>query len=287
MLLNKDAVGKTYPRQVFPITEEAAQAYARAYNENNPWFFDKSRKEGIVIPPMYGVAYSWSAMTQAISDETLGVTPEALLRVVHGEQDMRFHEWVRPGDQVEVEGFIQGIEEKSSGEILVVGSRSFRNGKLVQETFSPLFFRAPKKDKKSGSETSPVEEPKKPRILTKEQKIDEDQTQRYAEASGDQNPIHLYDEVAQMAGLPMRIVHGLCTMAFTSKVIIDHLCDGDPRRLKRLSVRFSKPVFPGQTIRTEIWKEGEKEGRKVYGYETYNPEGIPVIKNGIAEMTPL
>ena len=235
---------------------------------------------------MFGVVYSWSAMTQAIGDETLGLTPEALLRVVHGEQDMRFYEGVRPGDTVEVEGFIQAIEEKSSGEILVVGSRSFRNGELVQETLSPLFFRASKKDKKPGSETPPLEEPQKPRILIREQKIDKDQTQRYAEASGDQNPIHLYDEVAQMAGLPMRIVHGLCTMAFTSKIMIDELCGGDPRRLKRLAVRFSKPVFPEQTLRTEVWEEGEKEGWKTYGYETYNPEGITVIKNAVVEILP-
>ena len=56
-----------------------------------------------------------------------------------------------------------------------------------------------------------------------------------------------------MAGLPGIIVHGLCTMAFTSKVAIDKLCSGDPTRLKRLRVRFSRPVLPGQTITTKFW----------------------------------
>ena len=84
--------------------------------------------------------------------------------------------------------------------------------------------------------------------------------------------------MAKMAGLPGIIVHGLCTMAFTSKVTIDKLCGGDPTRLKRLRVRFSRPVFPGQTITTKVWQEGERDGRKIYAYETYNPEGHAVIE---------
>ncbi|HTY54432.1 MAG TPA: MaoC/PaaZ C-terminal domain-containing protein, partial [Candidatus Binataceae bacterium] len=111
-----------------------------------------------------------------------------------------------------------------------------------------------------------------------------DQTFRYAEASGDLNPIHVDENVARMAGLPGIIVHGLCTMAFTSKVIIDNLCGGDPARLKRLRVRFARPVFPGQTITTKVWQDGATDGRRVYAYETYNPEGRAVIRDGVAEV---
>jgi len=89
-----------------------------------------------------------------------------------------------------------------------------------------------------------------------------------------------------MAGLPGIIVHGLCTMAFTSKVAIDRLCGGDPTRLKRLRVRFSRPVLPGQTITTKVWADGDRDGCKVFTYETFNPDGQPVIKGGIAEVAP-
>ena len=89
-----------------------------------------------------------------------------------------------------------------------------------------------------------------------------------------------------MAGLPGIIVHGLCTMAFTSKVAIDRLCAGDPTRLKRLRVRFSRPVLPGQTITTKVWCGGEHDGRIVFDYETFNPGGQAVIKGGIAEVAP-
>ena len=85
-------------------------------------------------------------------------------------------------------------------------------------------------------------------LLMVDQTVDTDQTFRYAEASGDRNPIHVDENVAKMAGLPGIILHGLCTMAFTSKVMIDNLCGGDPKRLKRLTVRFSRPVFPATRL---------------------------------------
>jgi acyl dehydratase len=124
-------------------------------------------------------------------------------------------------------------------------------------------------------------------LMRVQQTIDSDQTYRYAQASGDHNPIHVDENVAKMAGLPGIIVHGLCTMAFTSKVMIDRLCDGDPRRLKRLRACFSRPVFPGQQITTAVWSAPERHdhpAHSVYMYETYGPEGKVVIKKGIAEV---
>ncbi len=53
-------------------------------------------------------------------------------------------------------------------------------------------------------------------------------------------------------GLPGIIIHGLCTMAFTSVAAIEHACPDDPTRLKRLAVRFAKTIQPGQTITTRI-----------------------------------
>jgi acyl dehydratase len=108
-----------------------------------------------------------------------------------------------------------------------------------------------------------------------------------------------------MAGLPGIIVHGLCTMAFTAKVIVDHLCAGDPTRLKRLAVRFSRPVFPGDTITTKVWpaldpaelrdaaavcdpirSAAVSDSLRTYAYETCNAEGLVVIRDGLAGISP-
>ena len=56
------------------------------------------------------------------------------------------------------------------------------------------------------------------------------------------------------------------------------------RRLKRLRARFSRPVFPGQTITTAIWPHSDRGGLKVYAYETENPDGKAVIKDGMVEV---
>ena len=113
-----------------------------------------------------------------------------------------------------------------------------------------------------------------------------DQTYRYAEASGDNMPIHLDAEIAKSVGLPGIIIHGLCTMAFTSWAAIQEVCGGDPSRLKRLAVRFSRPVLPGQAITTTFWAAGEADGNQVFGFETRNGDGEVVIKDGLAEVSP-
>ncbi len=71
--------------------------------------------------------------------------------------------------------------------------------------------------------------------------------------SGDLNPIHADPVAAAKAGFPRPILHGLCTMGMATRAIVDSLAAGDPACLKALSVRFSKPVFPGETLRMEIF----------------------------------
>ncbi len=84
--------------------------------------------------------------------------------------------------------------------------------------------------------------------------MDGDQTMRYAQASGDFMPIHIDDEFAKSVGLGGIIIHGLCTMAHASWAAIEKLCDSDPTRLARIAVRFSKPLRPGDDLRTSIFK---------------------------------
>lgn len=281
MGLNRTLVGKQYLPQDYGVTEEALLRYARAYNEDNPWFLDGNRPEGIVAPPMFGVVMGWLPIMLVMTDTELGAD---LLRLLHGEQDMYFYRTVSPGEIITSTAKILAIEEKATGESVVVEVLSAtQKNELVQRMLFTAFIRGRGKREKRAEEPSdapPTGEP----LLRVAQTIDADQTYRYAQASGDLNPIHTDESTAKLAGLPGIIVHGLCTMAFTSKVMIDHLCHGDPRRVKRLRVRFSRPVFPGQTITTAIWQRSDCDNVKVYSYETTNPEGRAVITDGIAEV---
>lgn len=281
MGLNRHLVGKEYPPQDYGVTAEAILRYARAYNEDNPWFLDLNRPDGLVAPPMFGVVMGWLPIMFVMTDTDLGVD---LLRLLHAEQDMYFYRTAVPGDIITSTAKILAIEEKSTGESVIVEvTSSTQQDEMVQRMLFTAFIRGKGKRERrtddSGEETLSSEP-----LLLVSQTIDADQTYRYAQASGDHNPIHTDENVAKMAGLPSIIVHGLCTMAFTSKVMIDHLCRGDPRRLKRLRVRFSRPVFPGQTITTAVWPKPDRDDVKVYVYETVNPEGRAVIKDGIVEV---
>ena len=112
------------------------------------------------------------------------------------------------------------------------------------------------------------------------QTFDADQTYRYAEASGDPMQIHLDDAFAKSVGLPGIIIHGLCTMAFTSVALIGHACPDDPARLRRLAVRFAAIALPEQTITTRIWDLGDG----AHAYETTSDADAVVIKDGLAEI---
>lgn len=281
MALNHDLVGKHYPPQDYGVTTEAIIYYARAYNEDNPWFLATDRPGGIIAPPTFGVVAGWLSILAVVTDSDLNVD---VLRLLHSEQDMHFLRPLVPGDIVTSAASVAAVEEEIIGESLAIDVRceNQRAEHVQQMRFTALIRGRSGRDKTRPRPvaSSPAGEP----LFRVRQKIDDDQTYRYAKASGDYNPIHTDENVAKLAGLPGIIVHGLCTMAFTSKVMIDRLCAGDPHRLRRLRARFSRPVFPGQEILTAAWALPDHSGRKIYTYETYNPDGKDVIREGIAEV---
>ena len=79
--------------------------------------------------------------------------------------------------------------------------------------------------------------------------------------SGDANPLHADPSVAQDAGFPRPILHGAAVFGIASYAAVRALCDSQPARLRSLDVRFSAPVFPGETIRCEFWRQGPGAAR--------------------------
>ena len=75
---------------------------------------------------------------------------------------------------------------------------------------------------------------------------------------GDRNPLHSDPEFAAAAGFPRPILHGLCTYGMTCKALVDTLLEGDVSSVHSYGARFAGVVFPGETLRANIWKEGDK-----------------------------
>ena len=175
---------------------------------------------------------------------------------------------------------------RTNGTSLVIRTETETvDGEPVNAQFVTEFFRGVHADVSRGERppSHRLDETAKAGARLKEIRypIADDQTTRYAAASGDFFEIHLDDEAARAVGLPGRIVHGLCTMAFTGRAVLEAAGVDDPGAIARLAVRFSAPLRPGGTIATRIWA---LDGPHVFGFEALDSEGQLVIKDGRAEL---
>jgi acyl dehydratase len=279
MALPIEKLGTTYEERVSEIDAERAKAYAAATNDPNPVY-----QSGDYAPPVFAVVPTWEAMGLAAGDI---VPAEAAMMIVHGEQDMHFHQPLVPGTKLRTRSEAYSVRVGGSGTRFTVRVVSNDDaGSPVVEQFITLFIRG-MSDGESGGPDKPSHEiadsERGAVVGTHSVHVDDDQTYRYRDASGDMMPIHVDDDFAKKVGLPGIIAHGLCTMAMTSQAVVALTCGGDPSKLKRLAVRFASNVFPGNDVVTTVYEAGERDGRKLYAYEAESA-GATVIKNGWAEV---
>ena len=275
------AVGTWTEPDTFEVTRERIAAYAAATNDPVA-----AHLAGDVGSPIFAIVPSFMSIMQVAFTVA---PPEVAMRVVHGEQDFRFHRPIVPGDVISTRaqpiGYASAANGTSAAFLLECRDAA---GELVNEQYMTAFFRGvdggetvgtlapPHKFDETLRSTEPVA------VVT--QHVDDDQTFRYSPASGDPMPIHLDEDAARGAGLPGIIAHGLCTQAFTSWAVLTAVGGGETVRLKRHAVRFAKPVLPGQDITTTIWRAGSADGRTSYAFET-TADGAVVVKDGLAEIT--
>jgi NAD(P)-dependent dehydrogenase (short-subunit alcohol dehydrogenase family)/acyl dehydratase len=269
-------IGKRYDGGFWVVDQAEFEAYAAATDDRNPAYFGADA----VAPPMYHVKPFISLMMKLATDPELDLD---LLRLVHGEHDISFHRLLRHGDILNLRGSLRSLEEKSSGRVATFGLTGFVDGQVALEGTTTYFIRGKKKPASEAPKTeaaptsAPVVPPAPDSVI--DQVVTDDQATRYAAASGDNNPIHLDPATARAAGLPGVILHGLCTMAFAQRDLVNALCGGDPRQLRRLGVRFARPVLPGQTLRLSVWRDGAD-----VKFQTDNADGVAVITHGVARV---
>jgi acyl dehydratase len=272
-----DQLGKWTEPVTYEVTAEETIAYAKATNDENP-----KHLSGELAPPLFAVKPGLAVLGPAI----MGVVPgEIVMTVVHGEQDMIFHQPIVPGMTLETKAAPLGIHGRSSGLTVVGKCVTTANGEPVVDQYMVAFFRGAKGVEISEGEAAtehgfPEDLRANEPLAALTYGYDDDQTHRYAAASGDPMPIHLDDDFAKQMGLPGIIVHGLCTMAYTSRAVIATACPDDPARLKRLAVRFSKIVQPHEQVTTTMWDAGDGN----IAFETTSDNGNVAIKDGLAHV---
>ena len=206
-------------------------------------------------------------------------------RVLHGEQGLRVHRPIAPAGTVIGMTKIDEIIDKGAGKgALLYSTREIRekaSGTLLAEVTSCGVLRG------DGGFGGPTGSPPAPKAIPQRAPDAATETATLPQAaliyrlSGDFNPLHADPDVARAAGFERPILHGLCTYGVAGHALLKLVCDYDPARLKRMDVRFSAPVYPGETIRTEVWDEGG--GR--FAFRCSVPERKTVVlNNGYAEL---
>jgi acyl dehydratase len=187
------------------------------------------------------------------------------VRLVHGEQGIEWHATLPPEGEVIGESRITGLVDKGEGKGALLYSEKrlvdAATGTLIATTTSTTFLRG---DGGFGGPAGPVKPPhampETAPDITCDLPTRPEQALWYR-MNGDDNPLHADPETGRKAGFPRPILHGLCTLGVVAHALLRELGTYDPARMKSLNLRFSAPVFPGETIRTEIWRDGSFRAR--------------------------
>ncbi|MFH1870810.1 MAG: MaoC/PaaZ C-terminal domain-containing protein [Pseudomonadota bacterium] len=206
------------------------------------------------------------------------------VKVVAGEQGLRIHRLPLPEGEVVGLTRVSKIVDKGPGKgALIYTTREVRDaagGDLLCELTTTSFCRG---DGGFGGPEGPVPAVHELPQRSPDQVCDLPTLPQAAliyRLKGDYNPLHAEPAVARAAGFDRPILHGLCSMGVAGHALLKTVCDYDPTRLAELNVRFSAPVLPGETLRTEIWRDGE-----VVSFRTKLVErDVVVLNNGRAVL---
>lgn len=267
-----DQVGREWDGGRWRCDRDEIRAYADATEDANPRY----RGPAPVAPPMYHVRPLMDLLKVLVADPGLAFDR---LRLVHGEHAMGFRRLLRHDDVLSLSARLTSLTEKPSGRVATFSIGGHVDGEPAIEGVTTFFIRSATPPPKEGGAKAPAAPPPPPDHVWA-QPVAVDQAVRYAKASGDHNPIHLDAEVARRAGLPGTILHGLCSMAFAARDLVDHLGGGDPGRLASIGLRWARPVLPGSTLSIRVWGSGPGP----VTFVTEGPDGKPVITDGRAEL---
>jgi acyl dehydratase len=208
----------------------------------------------LVALPTLAVTLAAGAMR--LSDPQYGVNYRMLL---HAEQSLIMHRPLPVEGTVVSEAKIDEIYDKGAakGAIMYMTRKlvDASNGELLATLGNVAFLRA---DGGFGGKSEGAPKPRGvPAERTPDLQANLPVTLNQAliyRLAGDYNPLHIDPEVARSAGFDRPILHGLGGYGTAGRALIKLLCRDDPARLRRLDVRFTSPVYPGEPLHLDIWK---------------------------------
>ncbi|KAK9451450.1 uncharacterized protein V1518DRAFT_408594 [Limtongia smithiae] len=235
-----------------------------------------------VVPTFGVVPYFGGQSAIDMSDLVPNFSPMMLL---HGEQYLEIRQWpLAPEAELISKPRVLEVLDKGKAGVVVTAFDTFDSstGKIIFHNESTIFIRGsggfggPSKGADRGAATAANIPPKRAPDLVKTVKTSDDQAAIYR-LSGDFNPLHIDPEFAAVGKFPRPILHGLCTFGISGKQIFENFGP-----FKNIKVRFAGHVFPGETLKVEMWKVDN--GEKIIFQTTVVERNVVAISAAAAEL---
>jgi acyl dehydratase len=211
------------------------------------------------------------------------------VRLLHGEQSLELRAPLPAAGTVLGTSRITAIVDKGAGKgALMYSERDIHDaasGQLLAVSRSVSFMRGDGGFSERGQASDPAPPSRRPTPDTAPDHVCELKTRPESaliyRLSGDYNPVHADPAVARAAGFERPILHGLCSFGVTGHALLKTLCGWNPARLKEIGCRFSSPVYPGETLRVEMWQHGETVQFRTWAVE----RDVVVLSHGSAHVS--
>lgn len=271
---NTPPIGTSRDSEEFRTSSHRLAQFARSVDDTNPHHL-----AGEFASPVFNHVPVMQSMVEVLDH----VTGDNF--VMHGEHDFIFHAPIVPAQRLFTTSTLTGMRGTKTGMTFIVRSQTLtHDGTEICTQYSTCLVRGEASGALHG--TAQPERPVVAKVdaSSSTYPLTADQTRRYADAARDYSAYTIDPAAAAKVGFPAPLVHGMCTLAFAARAIVDEHCSGQTPRLKRLGCRFAFPLLltPGQTVTVDHWSG---PGGLV-GFDARDQAGNMVIKNGYAEVSP-
>ncbi|MEL6404663.1 MAG: MaoC/PaaZ C-terminal domain-containing protein [Chloroflexota bacterium] len=256
--LVNSVIGKSQPTITYTFTERDTVLYALGVGAPADWLnqddlkFVYERHQHFCALPTMPVIYAGAQIEHIVKGDIHGIKFNPMM-LVHGEQAFQIKAPLPTSGTITCEPVIKNIFDKGSGMLMETEvSCTDENGTLIATTVSSMFIRGLGGFGGERGTSEKIEMPQRdPDIVHEEQTLTK-QALIYR-LSGDINPLHADPDMAKLGNFDTPILHGLATYGFAGRALLKHCADNDLSRFKAMQGRFSREVYPGDTLITKIW----------------------------------
>ncbi|XP_053405726.1 peroxisomal multifunctional enzyme type 2-like isoform X2 [Mercenaria mercenaria] len=238
--------------------------------------------EDFSIVPSFSILASQASSAGIFTGGIPGLSVD-VTKILHGEQYMELYKPFPPNGKLTSQARVVDVLDKGVGALILIDVDTYNEAKekIAYNQSAIMVIGA---GGFQGSKASPalkpmVKPPKRAPDASMAEKTGVDQAAIYR-LTGDRNPLHIDPSFAAMGGFKQPILHGMCSFGYATRHVMKTYANNDVSKIKAIKTRFSKPVLPGETIQTDMWKDGNRVYFQCKVVET----GVPCLTGAYVDL---